>query len=250
MSLQGKVAVITGAGQGIGADYARCLAAEGASVALADINHRGASAVADEISRQGKKAIAIAVDVSDEQSVRALADEVARQFGPADILVNNAAIYHSMKVAPILETDLAYWRKAFSVNVDGVFLCSKAFVPQMIEKGRGRIINQTSIAAYSRGVAHYNVTKLAVVGLTVNLAFELGRYNITVNAIAPGPIMTDATRSVVSDQALERLAAETPLAKNAQPSDLLGALLFLAGDGSAHMTGQTLILDGGLTVRL
>jgi NAD(P)-dependent dehydrogenase (short-subunit alcohol dehydrogenase family) len=120
----------------------------------------------------------------------------------------------------------------------------------MIENGWGRIVNQTSIAAYKRRVGHYGVSKLALVGLTINMAAELGPHGITVNAIAPGPIMTEATRKIVPAAALEQLAQETPIRKEAVPSDLRGALRFLVGDESAWMTGQTLIIDGGLTVRL
>ncbi len=250
MSLAGKVAVVTGAGQGIGADYAAFLASLGAAVAAADINAETASATAKQIEESGGTALAVDVDVSDAASVRELAARVEKELGRAHILVNNAAIYHSMQLAPIMQVDIDYWRKVFSVNLDGALLCSQAFAPQMIANGWGRIVNQTSIAAYSRGLGHYCVSKLALVGLTVNMAAELGPQGITVNAIAPGPIMTDATRSVVPTEALEQLAMNTPIRKQAMPSDLRGALRFLVSDDAAWMTGQTLIVDGGLTVRL
>jgi len=250
MSLAGKVAVVTGAGQGIGADYATFLASLGASVAVADINAETASATAKQIKEAGGKAIAVGVDVSDAGSVGELAAQVKRELGPAHILVNNAAIYHSLELSPIMQVDIGYWRKVFAVNLDGALLCSQAFAPQMIERGWGRIINQTSIAAYNRGLGHYCVSKLALVGLTINMAAELGPHGITVNAIAPGPIMTDATRKIVPAQALEQLALNTPIRKEGMPSDLRGVLRFLASDDAAWMTGQTLIVDGGLTVHI
>jgi NAD(P)-dependent dehydrogenase (short-subunit alcohol dehydrogenase family) len=250
MSLAGKVAVVTGAGQGIGADYAAFLASLGASVVAADINAQTASDTAHQIAKDGGKAIAARVDVSDPESVRDLAARVKRELGAAHILVNNAAIYHSIELAPIMQVDIGYWRKVFAVNLDGALLCSQAFAPQMIERGWGRIINQTSIAAYNRGLGHYCVSKLALVGLTVNMAAELGPHGITVNAIAPGPIMTEATKKIVPSEALEQLAQNMPIRKEGMPSDLRGTLRFLASDDSAWMTGQTLIVDGGLTVRL
>jgi NAD(P)-dependent dehydrogenase (short-subunit alcohol dehydrogenase family) len=250
MSLEGKVAVVTGAGQGIGADYAVFLASLGAAVAAADINAEAASATAKQVNEAGGTALAVEVDVSDAKSVRAAAERVRADLGPAHVLVNNAAIYHSMELAPLLDVDIDYWRKIFSVNLDGALLCSQAFAPHMIEGGGGRIVNQTSIAAYTRGSGHYSVSKLALVGLTVNLAAELGPHGITVNGIAPGPIMTEATRKLVPAAALEQLAMNMPIRKEGMPSDLRGALRFLVSEEAAWMTGQTLIIDGGLTVRL
>ena len=249
MDHTGHVAIVTGAAQGIGREYARALAALGASVVAADLNLDGAKETAALIESAGGTAVALPVDVSDRASTLDLAGTVKAEFGGAHIVVNNAAIYHSMRMDPVLSVDIDYWRRMFSVNLDGALLVSQAFAPLLIEAGWGRIVNQTSVAAYGPGGA-YGASKLALINLTLCLAAELGPHGITVNAIAPGPIYTEATEATVPAARLEAMQAMMPLKRKAGPEDLLGALRFLCSDDAAWVTGQTILVDGGLMRRI
>ena len=247
--LAGRVAIVTGGGRGIGRRYCEALAGEGALVVVADIDLAGAEETAAILTKDGGSAAALAVDVSDQSSTLALAAAVHERFGRADILVNNAAIYHSMRTDPQLTVDIGYWRKVFAVNLDGALLMTQAVAPMMIEGGWGRIVMQSSTAAYLGGGGHYSVSKLALLGLTRGFAKELGPHGITVNGIAPGVVDTEATAATVPAAKLAQLAAMTPLPLQAKPDDLVGTLLFLCSDASAWMTGQTMVVDGGLVVR-
>jgi 3-oxoacyl-[acyl-carrier protein] reductase len=248
-SLDGRVAVVTGGGRGIGRRYCIALAGEGATVVAADIDLDGAEETAALVAKEGATGCALAVDVSDRDSTLALAAAVRERFGRADILVNNAAIYHSMRTDPQLTVDIDYWRRVFAVNLDGALLMTQAIAPMMIEAGWGRVVMQTSTAAYLGGGGHYGVSKLALIGLTRGFAKELGPHGITVNGIAPGVVATEATAATVPAEKLAALAAVTPLRHQAGPDDLTGTLLFLCSEAAAWMTGQTLIVDGGLVVR-
>jgi NAD(P)-dependent dehydrogenase (short-subunit alcohol dehydrogenase family) len=244
-----RVAIVTGGGRGIGRRYCEALAAEGAAVVVADIDRSGAEETAAIVNKDGGVAEAVTVDVSDRNSTLALAAAVRERFGRADILVNNAAIYHSMRMDPQLTVDIEYWRRVFAVNLDGALLMTQAVAPLMIDGRWGRIVMQSSTAAYLGGGGHYAVSKLALLGLTRGFAKELGPHGITVNGIAPGVVDTEATSATVPAAKLEQLAAITPLPMRAGPDDLVGTLLFLCSDASAWMTGQTVVVDGGLVVR-
>jgi len=249
MSLDGRVAIVTGGGRGIGRQYCAALAGEGATVVAADIELDGAEETAALLAKDGGTGCALQVDVSDRDSTLALAAAVRERFGRADILVNNAAIYHSMRMDPQLTVDIDYWRRVFAVNLDGALLMTQAVAPMMIEAGWGRVVMQTSTAAYLGGGGHYGVSKLALLGLTRGFAKELGPHGITVNGIAPGVVATEATTATVPADKLAALASVTPLRHQGGPEDLTGTLLFLCSEAAAWMTGQTLIVDGGLVVR-
>lgn len=248
-SLEGRVAVVTGSAAGIGRDYARGLAREGARVVVADIDTDGAAGTVGMIVADGGEALALPVDVSSEESTRALADQVAEKYGTVHILVNNAAIFHTLRKDPQLTVSVDYWRKVFSVNLDGALLVTQAIAPMMQETGWGRIVVQTSTAAY-QGSGVYGVTKLAMLSLIRGFAKELGGYGITVNGIAPGAIATEAMLDTVSEERLQELLDAQYIKRHGTTEDLVGPLLFLCSDAASWITGQTLIVDGGATARL
>lgn len=244
-----RVAVVTGSAGGIGRDYARGLARQGAAVVVADLDLDGAKESAEIIQREGGDALAVQVDVSDRESTLELAAQVRTHYGRAHILVNNAAMYHNIRYDPQLTVDLDYWRKVFSVNLDGALLMTQAIAPMLIDAGWGRVVMQASTAAYSSSGA-YSVSKTALLGLTRGFARELGPHGITVNAIAPGAVMTEATRDTVAADRLAALLAQQYIKRPGETDDMVGPLLFLCSDAASWMTGQTLIVDGGLTQRL
>lgn len=207
-----KVAIVTGAAQGIGQAYAQALAREGASVVVADINADGAAAVAKQIVADGGTAIHVPVDVSDEDSAKAMVDRAVGAFGGIDYLVNNAAIYGGMKLDLLLTVPLDYYKKFMSVNHDGVLVCTRAVYKHMAKRGGGAIVNQSSTAAwlYSN---FYGLAKVGVNGLTQQLARELGGMKIRINAIAPGPIDTEATRTVTPAELVKNMVQTIPLSR-------------------------------------
>jgi NAD(P)-dependent dehydrogenase (short-subunit alcohol dehydrogenase family) len=245
----GRVAVVTGSAAGIGRDYARGLAAAGAAVVVADLDEAGAHDTVQQIRAAGGVASAIGVDVSDKKSTLSLAERVYADYGAAHILVSNAAIFHDLQKFTQLSVDIDYWRKIFSVNLDGSLLMTQALAPLMIEAGWGRVVIQTSTGAYLTGGA-YSVSKLALLGLIRGFAKELGEYGITVNGIAPGPIQTPAMLDTVPPERAAELLSTMHIKRLGQTDDLIGPLLFLCSDAAKWMTGQTLIVDGGSTYRL
>ncbi|HSQ01311.1 MAG TPA: SDR family oxidoreductase [Candidatus Dormibacteraeota bacterium] len=257
MRLKDQVAIVTGGGQGIGRAYALRFAREGATVVVADINLENAQAVAAEAAKIGVPTAAIRVDVSDEASCGALAAATVERFGRVDVLVNNAAIFHGLDRA---NQSLAYFNKILSVNMTGVWLMTRAIERTMKHQRRGKIINQSSTAAYMSNVGfvdtsnpdqpsppfHYSLAKLGVSGLTKYFAGALGAFGINVNAICPGVTLTEATKSVVPEQIMQAIVNNTALKRALQPDDLTGAAVFLASSDSDLMTGQVLVVDGGM----
>jgi len=242
-----KVAIITGAGQGIGEAYARRLAAEGAAVVVADVAIEKGKAVADSITADGGRAIFVETDVSSAESADAMADAAVAEFGGIDYLVNNAAIYGSMKFDLLLTVKWDYYRRFMSVNMDGALLCTRAVWPHMKKRGGGAIVNQSSTAAWLYS-GFYGLAKVGINGLTQQLARELGGDKIRINAIAPGPTDTQATRRQVGEYA-EQLVKDLPLKRLGTTKDMADACLFLLSDEAAWITGQIVNVDGGQVFR-
>jgi NAD(P)-dependent dehydrogenase (short-subunit alcohol dehydrogenase family) len=247
MRFADKIAVVTGAAQGIGEAYARALAAEGAAVVVADLNEESGNRVAKEIEASGGTAMFVRTDVSDPGSAAAMADATVAAYGGIDLLVNNAAIYGDMQFDLLVSVDWDYYRTFMSVNMDGALVMTRACYPQMQSRGGGAIVNQSSTAAYLYS-GFYGLAKVGINGLTQQLAHELGGMNIRVNAIAPGPTDTEATRTQAGDAAKE-LVKSLALKRMGQPDDMVGACLFLLSDDAAWVTGQILAVDGGQVFR-
>jgi NAD(P)-dependent dehydrogenase (short-subunit alcohol dehydrogenase family) len=243
----GKVAIVTGAAQGIGEAYARALAAAGAAVVVADIDEDRGQAVAKQIGADGGRAVFARTDVSDPDSAQSMAEQAVTQFGGIDFLVNNAAIYGQMQFDLLLSVDWAYYKKFMGVNMDGALACTRACYRQMARRGGGAIVNQSSTAAWLYS-SFYGLAKVGINGLTQQLAHELGGQGIRVNAIAPGPTDTAATRAVAG-AAAEDLAKSLAIKRMGQPDDLIGACLFLLSDEAAWITGQIFNVDGGQVFR-
>ncbi|MFL9811832.1 glucose 1-dehydrogenase [Stutzerimonas sp. VN223-3] len=245
--LKDKVVIVTGAAQGIGATYARAMAAEGAHIVVADV--LDGSAVVDEIEAAGGQAISVMTDVSDEVSAAAMATAAMERFGRIDVLVNNAAIYASLKMKSFDEIDVGEWDKVMAVNVRGPFVCAKAVAPYMKDRGYGRIINISSGTPFkgTPNMLHYVTSKGAILALTRALARELGDHGIAVNTLAPGLVLSEGV--VANAEMRERLTAPViasrAIKRDQMPEDLIGPLLFLASDDSAFMTGETVVVDGG-----
>jgi len=261
MKLKDKVAIVTGAAQGIGREYALRFVEEGAAVALVDTRYEQAKAVEQEISANNGEALAIAADVANEAELAAMTKQVAERFGRIDALVNNAAIYYDLEMG---RASLEYGRKVMDVNVFGVMLASWAVFPYMQQQRSGSIVNIASIAAWPGAISPpsirsaraggitggdlYGISKAAVVYITQSMALNFGKYNIRVNAIAPGVTMSEATRKVVAGRFLEALVGQSALGRSLQPRELTGTAVFLASDDSALMTGQCLVVDAGCKI--
>jgi 3-oxoacyl-[acyl-carrier protein] reductase len=246
--IEGKVAIVTGSGGGIGEAYAQGLAAQGAKVVVAEIDKTRGEAVAAALRKSGAEALFVEVDVSSPESTKALAARTVAELGGIDFLVNNAAIFGTMKMASLLDVDWAYYRKFMDVNMDGALLCTRACAPEMAKRGGGAIVNQSSTASWM-SAGYYGLAKLAINGLTGALAKELGPKKIRVNAIAPGPTDTEALRTVVPEQFKKQLVASLALPRLGTPGDLVPTCLFLLSDAAAWLTGQVINVDGGQIMR-
>ena len=248
MLLKDKVAIVTGAGQGIGAAIAQAYAREGAKVAVVDMNAQAADDVAAGLRQAGGQARGFACNVAERASVGRMAAEVTAEWGRVDILVNNAGI---TRTAMLHKMTQEQWQQVIDVHMNGSFYCLQAVVNGMIERKSGRIINVTSTAGLlgTIGQINYSAAKAAIAGMTKSAAKELGRHGITVNAIAPGAAtpMTEVIRT--DDRFKDKYLERIPLGRWAEPNEVAPAFVFLASDWASYITGQILAVDGGLTIR-
>jgi 3-oxoacyl-[acyl-carrier protein] reductase len=245
--LQDRVAIVTGAGQGIGAAVAQAYAREGAKVVVADLDGGRAREVAEGIAAAGGTAIAVTCDVASRADVEAMAAEAGARFGRVDVLVNNAGI---VRAAMLEKMSTTQWDAVLAVHLTGSFHCLQAVAPGMIERRYGRIINVTSGAGVlgTIGQINYSAAKAGLLGFTKSAARELGPYGITVNAIAPGAA-TPMTEKIRTDERFrDKYLARIPLGRWAEPAEIAPVFVFFASDASAFVTGQVLAADGGMTI--
>jgi len=247
--LTGRVAIVTGAGQGIGRVFAKAFALAGAIPVIAERNAARGQAVEAEIKAAGGKALAVETDVADPASLGRLIEVVDKEFGRIDILVNNAGIFSTLEMRPFEQIPLAEWEELLRVNVTGQMLCARAVLPAMRRAQWGRIINMASgaVTLGRPNYLHYVASKAALIGMTRSMAHELGKDGITVNAIMPGAVFTEIERKTVTPEQKALLIAQQCIPRHEVPEDLVGTLLFLASDASAFLTGQSLTVDGGAT---
>ncbi len=245
MRLRDRIALVTGAASGIGAATARRFAREGAAVAINDAKPEGLEAVAGEIRAAGAKALGLPGDVTKKADCERLVQDVIHTFGRLDILINNAGINRDAMAAKMTEEQ---WDAVLPVNLKGTFLCAQAALPGMRERAWGRVVNTSSIGSLGNiGQANYAASKAGVIGLTKTLALEYAKYGVTVNAIAPGPVMT-AMLAGVPDAIRERIIAQVPVGRIASPDEIAGVHVFLASDEASFITGQVIFADGGMSV--
>jgi 3-oxoacyl-[acyl-carrier protein] reductase len=244
--LAGKVAIVTGAGRGMGKGTALALAKEGAAVVVNDVHAGSVDAVVREIEAAGGQAMTFVADVSKESDVQAMVAATVERFGTVDILVNNAGILRS--TTPVDTIPLEEWELMMTVNVTGVFLCTKAVLPIMREKRSGKIVNVSSSAGRSTstfGGAHYTTSKAAVLGLSRHTAREVAPYNINVNAVAPGSMDTEMVRELATPEHIEQERRKIPLRRLGTAQDEANLVVFLCSEESSYITGATIDINGG-----
>jgi NAD(P)-dependent dehydrogenase (short-subunit alcohol dehydrogenase family) len=248
MLLWNKIAIVTGGANGIGRIYCENLAREGAKLVIADVDFEGAQSLAEEINTISgdQRAVAVAVDVTSELETEAMARTANTAFGRIDILVNNAGVYPH---TPFAEITLEEWRRVLSINLDSVFLCSKAVLPVMRTQGQGKIINVATDLVWVglSGMVHYIAAKAGILGFTRSLAREVGPHGITVNAIAPGAVIPDVPLGELAEKRVTAIINHQCIQRRLEANDLVGPLIFLASSDSDFISGQILTVDGGLT---
>ena len=246
MRLKGKVALVTGGAQGIGRDIALAFAREGAEIIIGDINLQKAEATRKEIEALGVESLAIELNVTDYALVEEAINKTLDKFTKIDILVNNAGITRDNLLLRMSEAD---WDAVIQVNLKGTFNCTKAVSRPMVKQRSGRIVNIASIIGIigNPGQANYSASKAGIIALTKTAAKELASRNITVNAVAPGFIQTDMTAKL-PEELKEKMLAAIPLARFGMPADVAGVCVFLASDEAGYVTGQTVVVDGGMVM--
>jgi 3-oxoacyl-[acyl-carrier protein] reductase len=244
LGIEAKVAIVTGGGNGIGAAICRRLAQEGVKVVVADIVEARAAACAAELSRSGGAAISVRVDVTDENSVQAMVDTAVREYGSLHILVNNAGFTRDMRITKM---SVDHWDAVVDVVLKGTFLCTRAAIPHLAAEGFGRVINISSRAHLGNpGQANYSAAKAGILGFTRAIALETGRNLITVNAVAPGIIDTEAVRNLQHYEKIRSNAeSNTPIPRIGLPEDVAEAVAFLASKSAGYITGEVLHVTGG-----
>lgn len=252
--MEARTAVVTGGGRGIGRAVARRLATAGASVLVTARTADEIEAVAEELRGEGHAASAVAADVTDPSEVEALARRAEEELGRVDVLVNNAGASSS---SPVERLDLEEWERLLAVNATGTFLCTRAFLPGMVERGWGRVVSVASVSGLAGGryIAAYSASKHAAVGFTRSVAQEVAREGVTVNAVCPGYVDTGMTRGSVAriaektgrteDEAREAILAASPQRRLIQPGEVAHAVLFLCHEEARGINGETLVIDGG-----
>lgn len=246
--MQNRIALITGAGseRGIGKAIAFEFARKGAIVVVSDINETGAQSVADQITREGFRAIGKKVDVTSRDSINHLVTDTIKTYGKIDILINNAGISRPTRVLEITEEE---WDLIFSINMKGLFLCTQAVLPNMIENKYGRIVNLSSVSGKRGGGifggSHYSASKAGVLGFAKACAREMAEYGITINSVAPGLIDTDITGGALTPEKRESLRMDIPARRLGAAQDVAAAIAFLASEAAGYITGEDIDINGG-----
>lgn len=246
MRLKDKVVLITGSARGIGKEIAKTFAEEGATVIISDINKESAQATADEFSVQGHTSASFDCDVTDMESVAEMANKILDKYKRIDILVNNAGITKDNLLLRMSEQE---WDAVINTNLKGVFICTRVFIKAMLKAKKGKIINIASIIGIigNAGQSNYAASKAGIIGFTKSTAKEFASRGITANAVAPGFIQTEMTEKL-TDNAREKIFKNIPLKKLGTPKDVAGACLFLASNDANYLTGQTIVVDGGMAM--